>query len=64
MRGLFNDCIADQVLGYITCFARNLHLYIRQQKSGVWEPVGGEKRAPGFNTAPACKRRSTSRIGN
>ncbi len=48
MRGLFNDCIADQVLGYITCFARNLHLYIRQQKSGVWEPVGGEKTRTGF----------------
>ena len=42
MRGLFNDCIADQVLGYITCFARNLHLYIRRQKSGQWAPIGDE----------------------
>src|SRR5262245_13193104 len=25
MRGLFSDNIADQVLGYILCFARNLH---------------------------------------
>ncbi|HVU86216.1 MAG TPA: D-2-hydroxyacid dehydrogenase [Pirellulales bacterium] len=48
MRGLFNDCIADQVLGYITCFARNLHLYIRRQTSGRWEPVGGEQTRTGF----------------
>src|SRR5262249_34260605 len=31
MRGLFSDVIADQVLGYILCFARNLHRYIRNQ---------------------------------
>src|SRR5438270_193771 len=31
MRGLFGDVIADQVLGYILCFARNLHTYIRRQ---------------------------------
>jgi phosphoglycerate dehydrogenase-like enzyme len=48
MRGLFNDCIADQVLGYITCFARNLHHYIRQQKAARWEPVGGEAERVGF----------------
>jgi phosphoglycerate dehydrogenase-like enzyme len=48
MRGLFNDCIADQVLGYITCFSRNLHHYIRQQKSARWEPVGGETTRVGF----------------
>jgi len=42
MRGLFNDCIADQVLGYITCFARNLHHYIRRQKTGRWAPIGDE----------------------
>jgi phosphoglycerate dehydrogenase-like enzyme len=48
MRGLFNDCIADQVFGYITCFARNLHHYIRRQKSGRWEPIGGEQTRTGF----------------
>src|SRR5262245_11566281 len=31
MRGLFSDVIADQVFGYMICFARNLHLYIRNQ---------------------------------
>ena len=42
MRGLFGDVIADQVLGYVLCFARNLHVYIRQQAEGRYEPVGGE----------------------
>ncbi|HJT78416.1 MAG TPA: D-2-hydroxyacid dehydrogenase, partial [Gemmataceae bacterium] len=31
MRGLFSDVIADQVFGYLLCFARNLHRYILQQ---------------------------------
>ncbi len=42
MRGLFSDVIADQVMGYILCFARNLHVYIRQQREHRYEPVGGE----------------------
>jgi phosphoglycerate dehydrogenase-like enzyme len=42
MRGLFSDVIADQVFGYILCFARNLHRYIIQQMGAHWAPVGGE----------------------
>ena len=42
MRGLFGDVIADQVMGYVLCFARNLHLYIRQQLEHRYEPLGGE----------------------
>jgi phosphoglycerate dehydrogenase-like enzyme len=42
MRGLFSDVIADQVFGYIICFARHLHRYIRNQMSAHWEPMGGE----------------------
>ena len=42
MRGLFGDVIADQVMGYVICFARNLHLYIRQQIEHRYEPAGGE----------------------
>lgn len=42
MRGLFGDVIADQVMGYILCFARNLHRYIRNQAEHRWAPVGGE----------------------
>ena len=42
MRGLFGDVIADQVLGYVLCFARNLHTYIRQQAEHRYTPAGGE----------------------
>jgi phosphoglycerate dehydrogenase-like enzyme len=42
MRGLFGDVIADQVMGYILCFARNLHTYVRQQVEHRYEPLGGE----------------------
>src|SRR5690348_11205542 len=31
MRGLFSDVIADHVFGFIICFARNFHRYIRNQ---------------------------------
>ncbi|MFN4260313.1 MAG: D-2-hydroxyacid dehydrogenase [Gemmataceae bacterium] len=52
MRGLFSDVIADQVFGYILCFARNLHHYIRLQKTGRWEPVGGEAERVSFASGP------------
>jgi phosphoglycerate dehydrogenase-like enzyme len=42
MRGLFGDVIADQVMGYILCFARNLHIYIRNQVGRRWAAEGGE----------------------
>jgi phosphoglycerate dehydrogenase-like enzyme len=41
-RGLFGDVIADQVMGYILCFARNLHTYVRNQVEHRYEPLGGE----------------------
>src|SRR5262249_62415468 len=41
VRGLFGDVIADQVMGYVLCFARNLHRYIRQQVEHRYEPAGG-----------------------
>jgi len=52
MRGLFSDVIADQVLGYILCFARNLHLYLRRQMAHRWEPVGGEAGRTDFVSGP------------
>jgi phosphoglycerate dehydrogenase-like enzyme len=52
MRGLFSDVIADQVFGYILCFARNLHRYILQQADSRWAPVGGEKDRVSFVTGP------------
>jgi phosphoglycerate dehydrogenase-like enzyme len=42
VRGLFGDVIADQVMGYVLCFARNLHTYVRQQVNHRYKPAGGE----------------------
>ncbi|MBL8851912.1 MAG: D-2-hydroxyacid dehydrogenase [Planctomycetaceae bacterium] len=42
MRGIFSDVIADHVLGYVLCFARQLHTYIRRQPDGVWRPIGDD----------------------
>jgi phosphoglycerate dehydrogenase-like enzyme len=52
MRGLFSDVIADQVLGYVLCFARNLHRYVLRQRRGEWAPVGGEEARVPFATGP------------
>lgn len=48
MRGLFSDVIADHVLGFILCFARNLHIYRDHQREASWEPVGGEDARSDF----------------
>src|SRR5262245_4845243 len=53
MRGLFSDVIADHVFGYILCFARNFHTYIRNQAACVWAPVGGDPDQNDFVTGPA-----------
>lgn len=52
MRGLFSDVIADQVMGYVVAFARNLHIYMRRQMERRWEPVGGEAARVKFATGP------------
>src|SRR5262245_18187040 len=52
MRGLFSDVIADQVMGYVICFARNLHRYVLQQARGVWAPVGGEAGRVALSVGP------------
>jgi phosphoglycerate dehydrogenase-like enzyme len=53
MRGLFSDVIADHVFGFILCFARNFHTYLRNQQQGVWAPVGNEKmNEQGFLMGP------------
>ena len=52
MRGLFYDVIADHVLGYVLCFARNLHRYLRQQQEAQWSPLGGEAQRTDFLTGP------------
>jgi phosphoglycerate dehydrogenase-like enzyme len=52
MRGLFSDVIADHVMGFVICLARNLHTYVRQQLQGKWEPVGGEAERSNFVSGP------------
>ena len=52
MRGLFGDVIADQVMGYILCFARNLPVYIRNQVHREWRPCGGEAARVNFAAGP------------
>jgi len=52
MSGLFGDVIADQVMGYVLCFARNLHLYVRNQIEHKYEPVGGEEARVDFARGP------------
>ena len=55
MRGLYSDVIASQVFGYLVCFARNLHHYIRQQGEARWEAVGGEAARTGIATGPVVQ---------
>jgi phosphoglycerate dehydrogenase-like enzyme len=53
MRGLYSDVIADHVMGFVLCFSRNLHLYLRQQLQATWEPIGGEEQRSTFTGGPA-----------
>jgi phosphoglycerate dehydrogenase-like enzyme len=49
MRGIYSDVIADHVFGFILCFAKNFHTYIRQQIQGVWHVLGREAgELPGY----------------
>ncbi|MGH7265405.1 MAG: D-2-hydroxyacid dehydrogenase [Candidatus Rokuibacteriota bacterium] len=52
MRGIFSDVIADHVLGYVLCFARNFHRYVRQQLARRWEPIGGEAERSTLTAGP------------
>ncbi len=53
MRGLYSDVIADHVFGYIICFARNFHRYLRNQAAARWAPVGGESERSTFSAGPS-----------
>lgn len=49
MRGIFSDVIADHVFGFILCFAKNFHTYIRQQMRNHWHMLGREaNELPGY----------------
>src|SRR6516162_7371839 len=40
MQGIFSDVIADFVFAFVLCFAKNFHVYIRQQLRGHWQMLG------------------------
>ncbi|GIX03826.1 MAG: putative NAD-binding protein (D-isomer specific 2-hydroxyacid dehydrogenase?) [Planctomycetaceae bacterium] len=52
MRGLFSDVVADHVLAMILCFARRLHIYIRQQTQHRWAPLGEPQFRTDFVHSP------------
>src|SRR5262249_38930664 len=43
---------AAEVMGYVLCFARNLHAYVRQQIEHRYEPLGGEAARVSNATGP------------
>ena len=50
MRGIFSDVIADHVFAFILCFAKNFHVYMRQQMQGLWHAIGREpNELPGYS---------------
>ena len=53
MRRLFSDVITDHVFGYVLCFARNFHHYIRSQMERRWQPVGDTAALSDFVFGPA-----------
>ena len=48
-RGLYSDVVADHAFGYLLCFARNFHIYIRRQMESRWEAAGGELERPSIS---------------
>ncbi|MEI7688369.1 MAG: D-2-hydroxyacid dehydrogenase [Planctomycetota bacterium] len=49
MRGIFSDVIAEHVFGFILCFAKNIHTYLRQQWQQKWQALGRpENELPGY----------------
>jgi phosphoglycerate dehydrogenase-like enzyme len=49
MRGIFSDVIADHIFGFILCFAKNFHTYMRQQMRGEWHMLGRDPgELPGY----------------
>lgn len=52
MRGIHSKPIAEQVMGYVLSFARNLHHYVRLQERATWGPLGGEAERASYTTGP------------
>ena len=52
MRGLFSDVVADHVMAFVLCFARNLPTYFRLQQQAIWSPVGDQRYVAEFVNGP------------
>jgi phosphoglycerate dehydrogenase-like enzyme len=63
MRGLYSDVIADHVFGYVLCFARNFHHYIRNQLEARWAPVGGKPETSVRAVARKVRRQLAETLG-
>jgi phosphoglycerate dehydrogenase-like enzyme len=63
MRGLYSDVIADHVFGYVLCFARNFHHYIRNQLEARWAPVGGRAETSVRTVARKVRRQLEDTLG-
>ena len=63
MRGLYSDVIADHVFGYVLCFARNFHHYIRNQLEARWAPAGGKAETSVRSVARKVRRRLEDTLG-
>ena len=63
MRGLYSDVIADHVFGYVLCFARNFHHYIRNQLEARWAPVGGKAESPARALGRKVRRGLQEKLG-
>jgi phosphoglycerate dehydrogenase-like enzyme len=62
MRGLYSDVIADHVFGYVLCFARNFHHYIRNQLEARWAPVGGKAESSVRSVARKVRRQLEDKL--
>jgi phosphoglycerate dehydrogenase-like enzyme len=51
------------VFGYVLCFARNLHHYIRNQLEARWAPVGGRAETPARGLGRQVRRRLRDTLG-
>lgn len=63
MRGLYSDVIADHVFGYVLCFARNFHHYIRNQLDARWAPAGGKAESSIRPLARNVRRHLEDQLG-
>jgi phosphoglycerate dehydrogenase-like enzyme len=63
MRGLYSDVIADHVFGYVLCFARNFHHYIRNQLEARWAPAGGKAETAVRSVARKARRQLADTLG-